>query len=181
MRAGPRLVSFVLAVSCAVLAAASALAQSAGSAPPGSGPHNRDGVAAPQTRATAPEEVARQFAISYLGFWSLPNVLAMPAMPRFYEPRVEFHGRVMPAEKLFREKLRFVRRWPDRRYAPRSETMQAKCKADVCVVRTAFDFVARNPGAGRRSRGRGMLELHLRLVGSRFLIFRETSRVAGWG
>lgn len=181
MPVSSRLVSLGLAVSCAVLAAATALAQSPRSRPPGLGPHEGDGVAASQPRASAPEEVARQFAISYLGFWSLPNVLAMPAMPRFYEPRVEFHGRMMPAEKLFQEKLRFVRRWPDRRYAPRAETMQARCKADVCVVRTAFDFAAANPRVGRRSRGRGVLELHLRLVGSRFLIFRETSRVAGWG
>jgi hypothetical protein len=126
-----------------------------------------------------PEAVAGQFAISYLGYWSLPNLLAMPAMPTFYESRVVFHGRTMSARALYDEKLRFVRRWPQRRYVPRRETMRTSCSGDVCVVRTAFDFTAANPRVGRRSRGTGLLELRVRLVGERFLIFGERSQVVG--
>jgi hypothetical protein len=135
------------------------------------------GVSPVLARPAAPETVASEFAVSYLGFWSLPNLLAMPAMPGFYEPRVVFHGRPISARALFEEKLRFVRRWPQRRYVPRRETMRTTCSGELCTVRTAFDFTAANPQAGRRSRGKGLLELRLRLVGSRFLIVSETSRV----
>lgn len=173
-----RLVPLAVAGLWGALAAASAaLAQP----DPAAGRQRGSRLAAAQPQAATSEAVAGQFAISYLGFWSLPNILTMPAMPDFYEPRVVFHGRPVTARQLFDEKLRFVRRWPERRYTARPGTMQASCRADVCAVRTAFDFTASNPRVGRRSRGTGILDLRVRLVGNRFVIFRETSRVVRRG
>ena len=117
--------------------------------------------------------------MEYLAFWSAPNAVTMTATPEFYAPLVIFHGRGMTARELFEEKLRFVRRWPERSYTPRLDTLRVNCDAatEICTVRTAFDFVASNPERGRRSQGTGNLELGVSFVGKRPLIVGETSRV----
>src|SRR5688500_1556464 len=69
-------------------------------------------VAPPSAEATTPASVAREFALSYLDFWSAPNPSTLLATPVFYAPRVVFHGRSMTSHALFAEKLRFVARWP---------------------------------------------------------------------
>jgi hypothetical protein len=122
---------------------------------------------------------ARQLAIEYLAFWSAPNAVTMSATPEFYAPLVVFHGRGMTARQLFEEKLRFVRRWPERQYAPRLDSMRISCDAatEICTVRTAFDYTAASPERGKRVQGTGNLELGVSFVGKRPLIVGETSRV----
>ncbi len=138
-------------------------------------------VAPPSTEATTPASVARQFALSYLDFWSAPNPSTLVATPVFYAPRVVFHGRTMTSDALFAEKLRFVARWPDRSYKPRLETMRTSCARDLCRVRTAFDFSATNADATRHSEGLGTLELAIKFVAGRPYIVEENSRVTRRG
>src|SRR3954451_20640968 len=121
--------------------------------------------------------VARQFALSYLDFWSRPNASTLFATPVFYASRVKFHGRTMTPEQLLVEKSRFVRRWPVRRYEPRLDTMDTRCRGEVCMVRTRFDFSALSPARDRRSAGLAELELAIRFAEGRPYIVRETSRV----
>src|SRR5215212_2482996 len=92
--------TLLLAV-CASMVAAGAVAQQGAPA---------------STEPTTPASVARQFALSYLDFWSAPNASTLVATPVFYAPHVVFHGRSMTSDALFAEKLRFVARWPDRSY-----------------------------------------------------------------
>jgi hypothetical protein len=127
----------------------------------------------------APATAAQQLAIDYLNYWSTPNVLTLDAMPDFYASKVLFHGRVMSARALMKEKRRFVQRWPYRNYVPRVETMRTTCEAATkfCTVRTAFDFTADNPAQGSRSQGRADLELGMTFSGKQPFIFFETSRV----
>jgi hypothetical protein len=103
----------------------------------------------------------------------------MEVMPEFYGSRVEFHGRLVSARSVFEEKRRFVRRWPERQYSPRRDTMRVSCApaGEVCTVRTQFDFVAANPQRGQRSSGTGQLELVVALAGSTPVIVSETSQV----
>ena len=133
----------------------------------------------PERPPPEPSAAAQQLAMEYLAFWSAPNAVTMTATPEFYAPLVIFHGRGMTARELFEEKLRFVRRWPERNYTPRLDTLRVSCDAatEICTVRTAFDFVASNPERGRRSQGTGNLELGVSFVGKRPLIVGETSRV----
>jgi hypothetical protein len=138
-------------------------------------------VPPPSADAPTPAGVARQFALSYLDFWSAPNPSTLVATPVFYAPRVVFHGRSMTSDALFAEKLRFVARWPDRTYTPRLDTMRTTCLRDLCRVRTAFDFSAANSNAPRHSEGRGTLELAIKFVAGRPYIVEENSRVTHRG
>jgi hypothetical protein len=122
---------------------------------------------------------AAQLVIDYLNYWSAPNALALNATPDFYATKVLFHGRVMTARALTEEKRRFLQRWPHRNYVPRLGTLRTTCNAaaEVCTVRTTFDFTAVNPALGARSEGRAALELGVNVAGERPVIVFETSRV----
>ena len=121
---------------------------------------------------------AQRFAIDYLAFWSAPNATALETTPDFYASRVEFYGRPMSASAILEEKRRFVRRWPERQYNPRLETMQTRCgPAALCMVRTILDFTAANPERGKRSQGTARLELGVKFQARRPVIVSETSRV----
>ncbi|WP_188311912.1 hypothetical protein [Salinarimonas soli] len=137
----------------------------------------------PERPAANLGSAAQRLAVDYLGFWSASNAETLDVMPEFYGSRVEFHGKLMSARAVFDEKRRFVRRWPEREYTPRPETMRVSCApaGEVCTVRTQFDFVASNPQLGKRSTGTGQLELVVALAGSTPVIVSETSNVVRRG
>lgn len=152
--------------------------------PPRRIPPTRPAVAAQPRDADADglaarERSAKEFAVSYLDSWSAPNEAALGATAEFYAPRVLYHGRTMSLKRLSNEKRRFVRRWPEREYRPRQETIDIVCKhaGDVCTVHAVFDFVAANPVRGRRAQGTGALQLILDFNGERPLIVAEHSTV----
>jgi len=143
-------------------------------------PETAEPAARPSGRATAAlEGAARKLMTDYLDFWSSRNDVALQATPSFYGSQVEFHGRVVSARELYREKLRFVERWPQRDYAPRLDTTRTECNlaAEVCTIRTLFDFEAANPRRGRRSRGTASLSLVVSFAGGEPVIVSERSQV----
>jgi hypothetical protein len=145
--------------------------------PPGTAPPNDPAPAVPARKEAA--TAAETLAGAYLDYWSAPNAVTLDATPDFYAPRVEFHGRLLSARALFEEKKRFVRRWPERQYTPRSDTLRTACDpgTGTCVVKTVFDFIAANPARRRRSEGTGTLELVVSVAGQQPVIIAETSRI----
>jgi hypothetical protein len=122
---------------------------------------------------------AQELAISYLEYWSASNPVTLKATPAFYAPRVAFHGRMMSARSLLEEKRRFVRRWPERLYRHRLDTMQVACapQGETCTVRSVFDFTAANPKRRRHSQGTASLELVVSFASGRPVIVSENSLV----
>jgi hypothetical protein len=90
---------------------------------------------------------------------------------------VRFHGRDMSARALREEKRRFVRRWPERSYRPRLDTMRTSCAGPFCTIRAMFDFRAADPARGRSSAGTGILELGVSFAGGQPAIVSESSSV----
>lgn len=132
-------------------------------------------------RRTARTEAAKAFAIRYLDSWSAPNDAALEATAELYAPEVLFHGRTVSLKRLFNEKRRFVRRWPEREYRPREDAMGAVCNpsGDVCTVHTVFDFTAANPARRRLSEGSGALQLIVQFIGDKPVIVGEHSSLLG--
>lgn len=122
-------------------------------------------------------EKAKHFAARYLETWSAPNDFALEATAEFYAPRVLFHGRTMSMTRLFKEKRRFARRWPERDYRARQNAMGAECNADgtLCKVHTVFDFEASNSARRRSSQGAGVLQLVVNFIGDKPVIVAEHS------
>lgn len=122
---------------------------------------------------------AQALARDYLDSVSAPGPAMLAATPRFYGERVLFHGRSMTLAALTAEKRRFVQRWPERRYEPRSDSIRTACSPTqaLCRVEALFDFRAENPAKGLRSQGVSSVTFEISLAGPRPVIVSETSRV----
>jgi hypothetical protein len=121
--------------------------------------------------------------LDYLAFWSASNAETLAQMPSFYGREVIFHGRRMSVRALMNDKRRFARRWPERSYQPRHETIRVACdtREELCNVRAIVDFVAESPRRGKRSQGATTLALDISFAEGRPIIVTETSRVIGRG
>lgn len=130
-------------------------------------------------RAAEWANAARRLAADYLDSISAPNSETLAMAPRFYGERVQFHGRSMSTAALIAEKRRFVRRWPQRRYAPQEGGIRTACNAAsaTCLVRTTLGFRAENPARNARSQGVSELVLTVSFAGGRPVIVSESSRV----
>ncbi|WP_414472303.1 hypothetical protein [Microvirga sp. M2] len=122
-------------------------------------------------------DAAKNFAIEYLTSWSARNEVALDATAELYAPRVLFHGRTMSLARLFKEKQRFARRWPERDYRPRQDAIGAECNpvGTVCTVHAVFDYSATNPRRRRTSEGSGALQLIVEFIGEKPVIVAEHS------
>lgn len=134
----------------------------------------------PQSERT---EAARNLTIRYLQSWSAATNDTLDATAEFYAPRVLFHGRPVSLRNLMREKRRFIRRWPERRYRPLENTIQVACEAqgDDCAVQAIFDFSAASPRRGRQTEGTGALQLVVSFVDNQPIISAESSLVLDQG
>jgi len=132
-------------------------------------------------KRSARASVAKNFAINYLESWSASNDVALEATAAFYAPRVLFHGREVSMQRLFNEKRRFVRRWPERDYRPRPDAMGTVCNpaGEVCTVHAVFDFTAFHPKRRRVSQGTGALQLIVHFIGDKPVIVAEHSTLLG--
>jgi hypothetical protein len=135
----------------------------------------------PQRQQSAQARVAKELAIDYLDFWSDPNAVALDAHGQFYAPTIRYHGRDVSARALQEEKRRFARRWPDREYRPRLDTMRTSCAGAFCTIRSTFDYRAADPNRGRSASGTGILELGVSFAGGAPVIVSETSAVVRRG
>lgn len=132
-------------------------------------------------RRAARTSVAKAFALDYLNSWSAPNDSALEATAAFYAPRILFHGREVSMKRLFEEKRRFVRRWPERDYRPRPDGVGTVCNpaGEVCTVHAVFDFTASHPKRRRVSQGTGALQLVVHFIGDKPVIVAEHSTLLG--
>lgn len=131
----------------------------------------------PQNQRATRAGTAKNFAIDYLASWSARNDVALGATAELYAPRVLFHGRTISLERLYREKQRFIRRWPEREYRPRQDAIGIECNpgGTVCTVHAVFDYRAVNPRHSRVSQGSGALQLIVEFIGDKPVIVAEHS------
>jgi len=132
-------------------------------------------------RREARASTAKRFAVDYLTSWSAPNDTALESTAAFYAPRVLFHGREVSMKRLFDEKRRFVKRWPERDYRPREDGVGTTCNpaGEICTVHAVFDYTASHPRRRRVSQGTGALQLVVHFIGDRPVIVAEHSTLLG--
>ena len=135
----------------------------------------------PDDRRDARAATAKRFAVDYLNSWSAPNDTALESTAAFYAPRVLFHGREVSMKRLFDEKRRFVKRWPERDYRPREDGVGTTCNpaGEICTVHAVFDYTASHPRRRRVSQGTGALQLVVHFIGDRPVIVAEHSTLLG--
>lgn len=128
-------------------------------------------------------DLSADLANSYLRIWSSSNEGALTDVHEIYAPRVNFYGRILDKRGITAEKMRFVRRWPIRRYSLRPGTTRVDCDANrrACVVKTLIDWEAASPQRRSVSRGVSAFELGVGFSGPQPLVVYEGGRVVGRG
>jgi hypothetical protein len=128
-------------------------------------------------------DLSADLANSYLRIWSYSNEAALNDVHEVYAPRVNFYGRMLDKRGITAEKMRFVRRWPVRRYSLRPGTTRVDCDPyrRSCVVRTLINWTAAAPQRREVSRGVSEFELGVGFAGSQPLVIYEGGRVVGRG
>jgi hypothetical protein len=128
-------------------------------------------------------DLSADLANSYLRIWSSSDEAALQDVHEVYAPRVNFYGRMLDKRGITAEKMRFVRRWPVRRYSLRPGTTRVDCNQNrrSCVVRTLIDWTAAAPQRRQMSRGVSEFELGIGFAGGQPLVIYEGGRVVGRG
>jgi hypothetical protein len=128
------------------------------------------------------QERSADFSRSYLRTWSSARGAAPSEVNRTYAPRVRFYGRTLSRRELAREKERFARRWPVRRYSHQPGTMRVSCRrwsAQQCMVRSVINWRTANPTRRARSAGSSRFEQGIQFSArsARPLVFHESGSV----
>ena len=115
------------------------------------------------------------------GTYFAPGERDRASIERLYTDRVAYFGKPdVPNRTLVADKLRYYSQWPDRRYAPISETVtvrQAEPASGSLQVAFEYRFELAGPRGARA--GRGLAELVLIPRGDTFVIASEGGRVLG--
>jgi hypothetical protein len=138
---------------------------------------------APARDLATMRDLSADLANSYLRIWSSSDAGALADVHEVYAPRVNFYGRMMDKRTITAEKMRFVRRWPVRRYSLRPGTTRVNCDPSGrgCVVKTLIDWEAAAPRRGAMSRGVSEFELGVGFSGAQPLVVYEGGRVVRRG
>lgn len=111
---------------------------------------------------------------AYLSIWAQNGAITPGTVARFYGRRVDYYGRAMSSEGVYRDKLAFVRRWPARSYAAVPGTVGNDCTdaSSRCRVSAVMRW-SRADGAGRGESGTSTVHLDLAREGGTLKIVRE--------
>ena len=114
------------------------------------------------TQAVA-QSTPRQDALvdSYFAIWDRDSNVTLANVRRLYASNLIYYGRAMTPESLLRDKLDFIRRWPQRRYAVEPGTATRRCDAgeNRCVLTVTLDWHTSGFGGSRAGRSRVTLAL----------------------
>jgi hypothetical protein len=97
-----------------------------------------------------------------------------------YAPRVLYYGREVGRGEVVSDKLRYYKRWPERRYELARDTLKVQPRGTMGEATEAdvvFEYTFEVSGAGEVRRGRGVTELRIAADDGRLVINGERSRV----
>lgn len=109
----------------------------------------------------------------YFAIWDRDSNVTLDNVAKLYAPNLLYYGHPMTRESLLRDKLDFIRRWPERRYAVEPGSASKSCDAseDHCVITATLDW--RTGGAGGTRAGRSRITLTLARAEGGLKIVRE--------
>jgi len=122
---------------------------------------------------------AADFASFYWAHIANENEEAIQFLSSAYTDSVDYYGRRTAKQTVIAEKRRFVQRWPERNYRPRSNDTSITCEAQnqQCTIQGIADFAAKNAARGKQERGSFHYTITVKLVDGSFRIVAENSNV----
>ena len=112
----------------------------------------------------------------YFSIWSDNGRITPQAVRSLYGRRVDYYGRRMGQEEVYRDKINLTHRWPDRGYHPVPGTVIKHCDASQgrCGLSVVLTWTAANEARGATTHGRAIIQLALEKQDGVLKIVRES-------
>jgi hypothetical protein len=123
-------------------------------------------------------QTATSFIDNYFRHFSSAN--ALEYFEQHYADHVVYYGKHVDRASLMREKARFVRRWPQRLYKARSDSIEVACDQGavaVCTVIGLVDFNCQSPERQATSTGLAAFHADIMIADGKPRIIGEISVV----
>ncbi len=110
----------------------------------------------------------------YFAIWSDNAKITPDTVDQLYARRVIYYGKSMSAAAVYRDKLNFIRRWPDRRYGVVPGSVSKTCQAATCKIYAVLSWQKTDPRTRQGSKGANTIVLTLRRENGLLKIARES-------
>ena len=121
--------------------------------------------------ASTPEQ--DKLVSSYFAIWDDDGNVTPANVERLYAWSSTYYGHAMTRQSLLRDKLSFIRRWPDRRYEVEPGSASKICDASEDHCRITVTLRWRTSGASGTRAGRSRVSLILAREDGALKIVRE--------
>ncbi len=126
-----------------------------------------------------PNRRATDFVLTLAARWSSPNEEAFRSLDDLYAETVRYHGKSMPRQAVVTDKQNFAKRWPERVYTIRPETISVTCvkEGETCSVKGVMSRFLVSGGAKTTARDVTSFEYHIAGLGGAPYIVEETNSI----
>ncbi|AZO12505.1 MULTISPECIES: hypothetical protein [unclassified Mesorhizobium] len=100
-----------------------------------------------------PESVAVAFIRDLIEHHGDNDDFALAQAQASYAPTVEYYGKLTNLGSIIQGKRSYYRRWPERGYSVRNDSIVVTCADDRCKVSGVYDWVVRSPSIHKQEKG----------------------------
>ncbi len=144
--------------------------------PSGNAPANAPASHPSLTPPAAPSASAAEAIGKFIAEVYLPSGNSGASIRLNYEPAVSYYGKTVSNTEIERDKARYVRKWPQRRYSLVPGTLEHKA-AGPGLTDVSFEYLFEVRSGSKSLAGRGRARLRLRAVQGGFALLSEDGEV----
>lgn len=100
-----------------------------------------------------PESIAVAFVKDLIEHHGDNDDFALAQIQASYAPQVDYYGKLTNLRSIIQDKRNYYRRWPERVYNVRSESIVVTCANDRCMVSGVYDWVVSSPSMHMQEKG----------------------------
>lgn len=99
------------------------------------------------------ESVAVAFVKDLIEHHGDNDDFALAQVQASYARTVDYYGKLTNLSSIIQDKRNYYRRWPERVYNVRNDSIVVTCANDRCMVSGVYDWVVRSPSIHKQERG----------------------------
>ncbi|PBC11921.1 hypothetical protein [Mesorhizobium sp. WSM3859] len=100
-----------------------------------------------------PESIAVAFVKGLIEHHGDNDDFALAQVQASYAPKVDYYGKLTNLRSIIQDKRNYYKRWPQRVYNVRNESVAVSCTNDRCMVSGVYDWVVRSPLIHKQEQG----------------------------
>ena len=130
-----------------------------------------------ETTHSAQRRAAFNFVSSVIGSHARDDSTALASVSNSYAATVNYFGTVTRRADIVEDKRSYFRRWPERSYRIRPESVNVTCTDLRCDVKGVYEWSVRSVPRNSQASGTASFEFRVDMSGSDMRILYETSEV----